>query len=85
MGKKRTVKNCLKKYLFIHSTVTYVNFCRLISVIKMDPTGHRTIKKRGVMKAVSKLKPTESKRYSYFSNFKTTKRVRWAQERHYLH
>lgn len=29
--------------------------------------------------------PTESKRYSYFSSFKSSKRVRWSEARNYVY
>lgn len=32
-----------------------------------------------------KTTPTEARRYTYFSNFKNTRRVRWTELRHYLH
>lgn len=29
--------------------------------------------------------PTESKRFSYFSSYKSSKRVRWSQARNYVY
>ena len=35
------------------------------------------------MKATISITPTEARRYSFFSNFKNSKRVRWAEHRNY--
>ena len=37
------------------------------------------------MRIFAKHTPTESRRYTFFSNFKDTKRVKWTEVRHYVH
>lgn len=37
-----------------------------------------------MIKTVNNL-PTESKRFSYFSTFKSSKRVRWSEARNYVY
>ena len=32
-----------------------------------------------------KSSPTDHRRFSYFSNFKSSKRVRWSESRNYVH
>jgi hypothetical protein len=41
--------------------------------------------KTTVMKALLKRTPTESRRHTFFSNFKNSKRVKWSEVRHYVH
>ena len=36
------------------------------------------------MKAALSKTPTEARKYTYFSNFKDSKRVRWAEYRSYI-
>ena len=43
------------------------------------------IKKRAVMKTCNPSNPTESRRFSVFSHFRNSKRVRWAEARNYVH
>ena len=38
-----------------------------------------------IMKRIINQSPTESRRFSYFSNFKESKRVRWTEVRHYVY
>jgi len=37
------------------------------------------------MKVTINKTPTEARKYSYFSNFKNSKRVRWAEYRNFSH
>ena len=56
-----------------------------ISIVNYDFQQHINHQKTLIMRTFINQSPTESRRFTYFSNFKDSKRIRWAESRHHLH
>ncbi len=65
----------------MHSTVTNFKYPRLVSIRKLLIINLKT----NIMRTFIRNTPTETRRNSFFSTFKNSKRVQWASLRNHTH
>ena len=65
----------------MHSTVTKLIYRRLLSITKLLIINIKT----NIMRTFIRNTPTETRRNTFFSSFKNSKRVQWASSRQHTH
>ena len=65
----------------MHSTVTKFIYRRLLSITKLLIINIKT----NIMRTFIRNTPTETRRNTFFSSFKNSKRVQWASSRQHTH